>query len=79
MTQKEIFYKRLAEEREKGLINFGVFANPDAVAGTEEEMYAELNRMDDAPLEVDLDIFPSGKNIFTSDDSKEKDLELVSV
>ena len=66
MTQKETFFQWLAAEREKGLLGINFSANPDRDKDvTEEEIYGELNRMIAAPAaEVDLELFPSGKNVF---------------
>ena len=55
-TEKEKFFRRLAEKREKGLLGFHVTMNPDATPCDEEELYAELNRMDDAPVETDFEL-----------------------
>ncbi len=68
MTEKEKFFAWLAEERKKGLKGINFTPNPDRDKDvTEEELYAELNRMIAAPAsEVDLELFPSGKNVFTT-------------
>ena len=54
-TEKEKFFRRLAEKRAEGLIHFHVSVKPPDSVKTgdlpydEEEIYAELNRMEDAP------------------------------
>lgn len=48
-TEKQKFFRRLAEKRANGLTGFHVSVNPDATPCDEEDLYAELNRMEDVP------------------------------
>lgn len=63
-TEKEKFFGNLKNERDQGLKGIDFFTG-DMNGATEEEFYAELNRMDAAPVEVDLELFPE-----TADDEK---------
>ena len=57
MTEKEKFFVWFGKQRAKGLENFKVAVDHDAVRRnkpTEEEVYGELNRMHDAPDLHDL-------------------------
>lgn len=62
--EKDKFFKRLAEKRAEGL-KYVHFFSAGHTGANEEEVYAELNRMDEAPVEIDLDLFPDGKTVFT--------------
>ena len=50
MTEKEKYFDWLAKEKAKGLLGINFYFNHDAARGmTEEQVYAELNRMNEAP------------------------------
>ncbi len=66
MTEKEKFFAWLEGERKKGLLDIHFTANPDRDKNvTEEEIYAELNQMIEAPAVPDLRLFPNG-NVFSA-------------
>ena len=54
MTQKEKFLKQLEEDRNNGLIDTNFFIG-NTCNITEEEVYAELNRMEEAD-DVDVEM-----------------------
>lgn len=63
ITEKEKFFNYLARKREEGLLSIN-FTPRNTLNATEEEIYAELNRMAAAKEEPDLELFPSGKLFF---------------
>ena len=57
MTEKETFLQWYAAELNKGLKGIHITPNPNAPANsTEEEIYAELNRMREAPDACDCEV-----------------------
>lgn len=57
MTEKEIFFKWLATQRSKGLRDISFTRNAGATPASEEEIYAELNRMINAKPLNNPDLF----------------------
>lgn len=65
MTEKEKFFEWFRKEKENGLVDIKFTPNYENIYNiTEENLYAELNRMNEAD-EIgeteDLELFPSGK------------------
>jgi hypothetical protein len=56
MIEKEKFLNYVRGQSEKGLIDIKLFLNPDAKPTNEEELYAELNRMVEAPDVPDTEV-----------------------
>ena len=56
-TEKQKYLEYIAEQVEKGLIDTKFFFTESAKNATEEELYAELNRMKDAPDVPYLELF----------------------
>lgn len=55
MTEKKKFFTKIKDKRSKGLLHIG-FAFSGIPAESLEEIYAELNRMDEAPDEDDPEL-----------------------
>jgi hypothetical protein len=56
MTEKEKFLNHVREQQVKGLQDIKLFVNPNAKPTNEEELYAELNRMVEAPDVPDTEV-----------------------
>jgi hypothetical protein len=57
MTEKEKFIKWWNEKKQVGLSDFQVFVSPNAQGHSDDDVFAELNRMLNARDIQDLDIF----------------------
>lgn len=68
MTEKEKFFEWFCKEKQNGLVDIKFTPNYENIHNiTEEDLYAELNRMNEAEKLgeiVDLELFPGGKHEF---------------
>lgn len=59
MTEKQKFLKRAEQMKAAGLVDFKLITTPSIREASEEEVYAELNRMFDAPDLPDPEVLGS--------------------